>query len=104
MSVFYCEIQDDLADLGPHHIPLERVKLPLRIQAESFLSNPVQWGEIFDSFERFCREKGFTINISSKCQALAEKEEKNGLVQFIFMEEKSDHFIIQIWTMPGQAT
>ena len=103
MSVFYCEIQDDLADLGPHHIPLERVKLPLRIQAESFLSNPVQWGEIFDSFERFCREKGFTINISSKCQALAEKEEKNGLVQFIFMEEKSDHFIIQIWTMPGQG-
>ncbi|MEJ2661483.1 MAG: DUF3422 family protein [Desulfobacteraceae bacterium] len=101
MSVFYCEIQDDLAALGPHHIPLEKVKLPLRIQAESFLSGTVQWSENFDSFDRLCQDKGFTINATSKCQAFGEKEEKGGLQQFIFMEEMSDHFIIQLWTMPG---
>ncbi len=98
MSFFTCEIQDDLEELGPHHIPVEKLTLPLWIQAESFLSDKLQWPAIYEGFDRFCEEKGFVQGMSGTCQAFAQRTLPNGMTQYAFIESKTNHFIVQIWS------
>lgn len=99
MSVFYCEIKDDLADLRPHHVPIDEVALPLRVQSESFSSPNMEWDGIFDIFIRICEDNGFEVGVTSNCQAFASRELQEGIYQRAFIEHKTNHFIFQVWTI-----
>ena len=99
MSVFYCEIKDDLADLGPHHVPIEKIALPLRVQSDSFYSLGMGWDGIFDIFEGICTDKGLEMGVTSSCQAIASRELGDGITQQVFIEHRTNHFIFQVWTV-----
>jgi len=99
MAIFYCEIEEDLIQLGTHCIPVDRVKLPLQVQAESYMSTGLTWAQIYECFERFCRENQFIVGTSGSCHAFGERHTVADLTQYVYVESKSDHFIFQIWTM-----